>query len=209
MLHISVSTALADRFSSLLVARPNQWLGGERWFAHLVPVVDDEMVLVLELKTRYSMVFHRLRDSDYGRFPDVFLNRLCSEVAEICQLAGKQANNLVELISLETQPMQFGIGLDRTIARDMFDVARHLQSIVEDLGGYPVMGLSESDLGAKLNQVPVRGGTDLELTPKHQFADYWRQRLFVNRQQHVALSNTKFASAENIVPIASALNKNR
>lgn len=181
MLHVFVSKTLNDVLSQHLVAKPKSLAEASRWYAHLVPVIGGECTLLMDGLTRYSVVFYNLTPADYARFPELFLARLQREITGVCQTEGTLAKRLMFLVKNECYPMQFSLGLNYEISADVYDASRHLQSLIETLGGLPAIGVTEFGLGVKLNQQSLASsgafGDIATTTPLRVFAHYWADQL--------------------------------
>ena len=164
--------------SGHLVQNPKKVLGSMRWFAHSVPLLNGNGTMVMEAQSRYCMVFHNLIAKDFDHFPELFADRLFREVIALCQLSGINNTRLGQLVKQSCTDFQFSLGLDYSISADVYDAARHLQTIVEDLGGYPVVGVTEFGLGIKLNQEPLPHLSDNKPTSAlDAFRAFWMQTL--------------------------------
>lgn len=144
------------------------------WYAHWVPVLGGDCTMVMEAKTRYCMVFHNLTADDYNNFVDIFRKRLAREVSALCQAQGANNTRLLNLVKRYNAQCEFSLGLDYSISGDVYDAARHLQNLVEGLGGFPVVGVTEFGLGIKLNQELLpQPGEDQAQSPLDAFREFW------------------------------------
>jgi hypothetical protein len=128
------------------------------------------------------MVFQNLPMKDFGQFSQQFCDRHTKEVVTLCQVKGAEREKLAALTQKSCDEVQIGMGLDYNISADLYDASRNLQRIVENLGGYPILGVTEFSLGIKLNQEVLhkrsKSGTKLEtVNALDVYREFWLARL--------------------------------
>lgn len=171
-----VSKSLAEDMAQLLARSTECDTLTMQWYAHRVPVLGGNCTMAMEANSRYCMVFHEM--SDFGRFPSIFRDRLSREVLAVCQTSGSTTYFLADLVKESCRDCCFSLGLDYSISADIYDAARHLQTIVEELGGFPVAGVSEFTVGISLNQQVLPHLSQAKPTSAlSAFRDYWLQKL--------------------------------
>lgn len=173
MQQIFMSKTLAEAMIMHVTTGPRRLTGTMCWFAHLVPVINGSCTMLMEAESRYCIVFHNLTTAGFSQFPLIFRDRLAREVQALCQTTGNTSKRLIKLVRHSARECRFGIGLDYSISADVYDAARHLQKIVEDLGSFPVIGVTEFGLGIKLNREVLPHLGNGETTALDAFRRYW------------------------------------
>lgn len=168
-----MSKTLAEAMRMHLITNPRRTPGTMCWFAHLVPIVNGSCTMLMEAESRYCMIFHDLTALDFSQFPLIFRDRLGREVQALCQTAGGTSKRLAELVRCASSECEFGIGLDYSISADVYDAARQLQNIVEGLGNFPIVGVTEFTLGVRLNREVLPHLCNGETTALDAFRNYW------------------------------------
>lgn len=200
MLNFFVSKALSEAMAPHLSSQPVRTLGTMRWFAHSVPVSGGHCTLLMEDRTRYCSIFHNLKSADFVRFPELFRNRLRKEVTALCQQPPQAAQQLDEIVQRSCADYQFSLGLDYDASADLFDSARELQAIIEELGGYPVIGVTEFGIGIKINQRSrVALHEKREFTPLHEFRQFWLSKLNSGYAQPTPTPKDKGSNPPNVL----------
>lgn len=182
MQHFFVSKTLAEAMAVHFVPHGSKPDMAMSWYAHWVPVLDGSCTLVMEARTRYCMVFHNLTPEDYENFVVLFRKRLWREVAAVCQARGTVRQRLSDSVKRHSAQFEFSLGLDYSISGDVYDAARHLQNLVDDLGGFPMVGITEFGLGIKLNQEVLRQKDEEQSqAPLAAFRQLWLDQLILDR----------------------------
>lgn len=173
-----ISKTLAEDMAGRVDPRTARQIGAMCWYGHWVPLAGGGFTMLMEVETRYCMLFHNLSAKDYQRFGSIFAARLWREVLALCQTKGPNRTRLGDLVKSSCAEMQFGLGLDYGMSNDVYAAARRVQGMVEELGGYPTVGATEFGLGIKLNQEAL--STSEEASPSSAldaFRMLWLQKL--------------------------------
>ena len=152
----------------------DQHLRAMQWYAHRVTVQRRKCVIVMELQSRYSMVFCGLTKRDFENFPELFRERLPCEVASICQLNEEAQDKLTPMVIAQAEQQVFQTGSNRSVQAHINDVAWHLDRWAYDMGRLPEDDSECFDFGVFANQLlRKRGGDKDYFEPMEQFRRFW------------------------------------
>lgn len=198
-----VSKTLAAEMTDRVDPRTARQLGSMCWYGHWVPVADGGFTLLMEVETRYCMVFHNLTKHDFLRFEQLFSARLWREVLALCQLKGVGSERMGKLIKAACSDMQFGLGLDYGMSNHVYEAVTRLQAAVASLGGYPVVGVTEFGLGIKLNQEHQATSEHTDSpTALNAFRELWLRKLHqVTSESTITAVNKHWP--ENVIELAA------
>lgn len=173
MIQIHTSKALAADLKGHLNEAPISQ-GAMQWYAHRVYIMRRKCVIVMEAQSRYAMVFTGLTKPDFGRFPDLFLDRLMRESLSICQLNDEQSGRLANLVMLLGESVQISQGSDRSVQAHVNDVARELDWTSQEIGYLPEHDSHEFNFGLRVNQTPRKRKGDKDyIYPIEVFRGFW------------------------------------
>lgn len=173
MLTFTVSKALAEAMTLNPPPRPQATTTGLHWWAHWVPVLDRHCVLLMHEQTRYCMVFFELNEICAARFLPLFAQRLHQEVLAVCQPMPSVSKRLHTIVASVCSLHQFRVSLDYTASADIFDASQILQNLMNELGDYPVPGMTDFTLGIKLNQRLAEQRQQNAQAALNQFRQFW------------------------------------
>jgi hypothetical protein len=173
MMQIHVSKALATDLKPLLVEAPAD-LRQMQWYGHRVHVLRRKCVILMELQSRYAMVFAGLTKPDFLRFPELVRDRLWREMVSICELDGAESQRLAALVDVVSQPVQIVAGSDRSVQAHMKEVAWHLEWMANDFGSLPLEGGDAFAFGLRVNETPrSRKGQKEYFWPLQVMREFW------------------------------------
>lgn len=146
-----------------------------QWYGHRVTIMRRKCVLMMELQSRYCMIFTGMTKPNFEGFPDRFVDRLWREVVSICQLDDERSQMLAELVLVVAEEQHYQSGYDRS-------VQSHIRQVVEEIeldihyqtGRLPASDEEMFGLGVKLNErIRKRKGDKDYFVPLEVFRDFW------------------------------------
>ncbi len=180
MLHFFVSQGLSERIPSLLSPTINT-PGLMQWYGHLVPTAFGEFVIFMEAKSHYCLLHSVVTDKHLAELPSLFKHRLYREVVALTQSDDKLAKRIKITVQEICKSTQFSVGMDYSVSGELFEVTCALQTLLEELGGFPVPGITEFTLASHINRV----SRDTEIMgfapPMEAFRRYWLTKLGISR----------------------------
>ncbi|MDY0007054.1 MAG: hypothetical protein RBS22_09525 [Spongiibacteraceae bacterium] len=164
---------MATDLKPLLVEAPTD-LRQMQWYGHRVQVLRRKCVILMELQSRYAMVFAGLTKPDFLRFPELVRDRLWREIVSICALDDAESQRLAALVDVVSQPVQIVAGSDRSVQAHMKEVAWHLEWMANDFGSLPLEGGDAFAFGLRVNQTPrSRKGQKEYFWPIEVMREFW------------------------------------
>lgn len=199
MLQFHLSKNAAKDLKPHLSESSKPALGTMQWYGHRVTIMHRKCLLMMEMQSRYCMVFAGLTKPGFEQFPELFAERLQNEVVSICQLEDQRAYQLAELIQEMSQEQHYQIGSDRS-------VQAHINQAVDELsfmanfqeGRLPELDEEQFGCGVRINQTPRKTKSDKDFFfPLEKFRDFWLGMLEFSKMklepQHTELP-------DNVVP---------
>ncbi len=89
MLQFYLSKTLASDMSHSLGEPLAAIPGAMQWYGHRVTVFGRTYVLIMELQSRYCMLFSNLTELDFENFNQLFVDRLWRKTVSICSFEAK------------------------------------------------------------------------------------------------------------------------
>ncbi len=179
MLQVHVSGNLAKLLTHYVAPAVKVDATALQWYGHCVDVKGQDCVILMELQSRYAMVFCGDALVDLRHFSDTVQERLWREVCVITQLEEALPDEDIALLSdiaLDISSEQhFQKGTDPSVMAHISQVADQLRYMVE-VEGYPMpecgadavsFGLSANDMLRK------RKGDKNYFVPLEIFRDFW------------------------------------
>lgn len=179
MLQIHLSNALVKPFRLHLESEPSIDSSALQWYAHQVIVKGVPCLVLMELQSRYAMVFCGAVAQQVENFPDALQDRLWREVCVITQLDELLPDDDVALLSdiaLDLSSSQsYFKGSDRSVMAHISQVVDHLRYLVEDEGlPLPENGADAVSFGLAINEaLRKRKGERDYFIPLEVFRDFW------------------------------------
>lgn len=172
-MQIHCSKALAVDLKSHLVDAPTN-LRAMQWYGHRVQVLRRKCVILMELQSRYAMVFTGLTKPDFQRFPELVRDRLWREALSICQLDEPRSGQLAALVDAIAQPVQIVAGSDRSVQAHINEVTWHLDYFAQEAGELPRDDGDMFAFGLRMNKTPrSRKGEKGYFYPLEVLRDFW------------------------------------
>ena len=149
--------------------------GAMQWYGHRVTIMRRKCVLMMELQSRYCMIFTGMTKPDFEDFPERFIDRMWREVVSICQLDDDQSEMLAELVLAVAQDQCFQAGHDRSVQAHIKQVVEEIeQAIHYRTGRLPVSDEEMFGLGVRVNErIRKRKGDKDYFVPLEVFRDFW------------------------------------
>jgi len=172
-LQLQISKALSTDLKSHPIEASTD-LHAMQWYGHRVQVLRRKCVILMELQSRYAMVFTGLTKPDFARFPELVRERLWREALSICQLDDEQSARLAGLVNVISQPVQIMTGSDRSVQAHLKEVAWHLDWMANEVGALPADSGEEFSFGLRVNQMPRKSKGEKEyFYPLEVLRDFW------------------------------------
>ena len=145
-----------------------------QWYAHRVTVKRRKCIIVMELQSRYAMVFCGLTKRDFGRFPELFRQRLLCEVASICQLSEEAQDKLTSLVIAQADQQIYQAGSTPSMQAHIDDVAWQLIDWVKEFGRLPADDSECFEVGVLVNQTRRTCEENTgDFEPLERFRRFW------------------------------------
>ena len=152
----------------------DQHLRAMQWYAHRVTVKRRKCVIVMELQSRYALVFCGLTQRDFEQFPETFRTRLICEVASICQLGDDAQKELTPLVVAQAEQQVFQTGSDSDIQVHIQNVAWSLNEWADEHGQLPTGDGECFDFDVFINQqLRTRREDEPPFEPMERFRRFW------------------------------------
>jgi hypothetical protein len=179
MLQFYLSQTLAVDMQKHLAEPVAAIPGAMQWYGHRVMLLRRKCVLMMELQSRYCMVFAGLTKPDFENFPDLFVERLWREVVSICQLDDEQSARLASLALLVGERQRYQAGSNRSVQAHLRQAATDLDYMVNyQVGRLPDAIEEQFGCGVKINQSLRKYGDDKDwFVPLEEFRDFWLNML--------------------------------
>ena len=152
-IQIHVSKALAVDLKPHLAKAPID-LRAMQWYGHRIQVLRRKCVILMELRSRYAVVFTGLTKPDFARFPEIFRDRLLREALVLSQLDEARTERLTGLVGLVAENVEIMPGSDRSVQAHINDVVWHLELMAREIGSLPEDAWQEFNFGLRANQMP-------------------------------------------------------
>lgn len=150
--------------------------GAMQWYGHEVMIKGERCIFVMELQSRYVMVFCGLDDSDLIHFPDIFQDRLWRDVVAICAEVDEDKLSVITDVVLNQAVEQFYCtGYDASVNAHISQVAHNLDVLVK-YDGYPLPVDSWAAMrfgGLQNNTIRKRKGVKTYFNPLEVYRQYW------------------------------------
>lgn len=179
MLQIHLSNNLAKILKQHVRSPSDVDATALQWYAHFADVGGHDCIILMELQSRYAMVFCGEGIGDIRYFPDTFQERLWREVCVITQLEQALSEEDVSLLSgiaLDLSAEQhFQKGSDPSVRAHISQVLEQLRYMVE-VEGYPLpdYGADSVSFGLSINDIPRKRKGDKDyFMPLDIFRDFW------------------------------------
>lgn len=150
-----------------------------QWYAHFTEVADSPCIVVMEMQSRYAMVFCGDSLAPAEDFPEVFQDRLWREVCVITQLDKPLPESDVAILSdiaLDLSAVQhYQKGSQRSVMTHINQVMDQLRYMVE-IEGYPIpqTGPDAVSFGLNANDMLRKRKEDKDyFVPLEVFRDFW------------------------------------
>lgn len=179
MLQIHLSNVLVKPFRPHLQTEPSIDSSALQWYAHQVVLNGVPCMILMELQSRYAMVFCGAVAQQVENFPDAFQDRLWREACVVTQLDELLPDDDVALLSdialdLSSSQVYFK-GSDRSVMAHISQVADYLRYVVEDEDRpIPEHGADAVNFGLEVNEMlRKRKGEQDYFVPLEVFRDFW------------------------------------
>ncbi|MBL4585425.1 MAG: hypothetical protein JKX83_12525 [Pseudomonadales bacterium] len=178
MLQFYISEAFANDMSTHLFdgVEPivEQHTRAMQWYAHRITIKRRKCIVVMELQSRYAMIFCGLTKPDFNNFPALFRKRILCEVASICQLDKDAQAKLTPLVLAQAQQQLYQKGSDSSVQTDIDEVIECLHEWIAGQGRLPVDDSECFDAGIFINQLKREHGNETAaFEPLEQFRRFW------------------------------------
>lgn len=185
MIEFRISQTLARDLSMHLQPSRPAVAYGLQFYAHRVTVARRKCVIVMELQSRYAMVFCGLTKKEFEHFPEIFQERLWREVLSICEPENEDDMAFMSDLVLGLSSEQFyQPGSHRSVQAHIGQVAEQLAWMVNN-GIYklPVSSSEAFGFGLDVNEVPrtIRGKHE-SFQPFVVFRNFWKDLLVYARK---------------------------
>lgn len=145
-----------------------------QWYAHRITVKRRKCVIVMELQSRYAMVFCGLTKRDFENFPELFRKRFLCEVASICQFGDDAQSKLTPLVEAQSDQQIFQTGFNRSVQAHINDVAWHLDNWAHEHDRLPADDSECFDIGVFVNQLLRKCSGDKDyFEPLERYRRFW------------------------------------
>ncbi len=199
MLQFHLSRTLSGDLKKHLSDSLDTDAGAMQWYGHRVTVMKRKCVLMMELRSRYCMLFAGLTKQDFDRFPDLFADRLWREVLSICLLDDEHSSQLASLALLTGEQQRYQLGSNRSIQTHLRQAAEHLHDIAnQQMGRLPQSGEEQFGCGVQINETlrKCKGDKDY-FVPLDRFRDFWLGMLKFQQTQQ---AQKKKRVPDNVLP---------
>lgn len=210
MLQIHLSNSLAKVLKQHVEPAVAEDSSALQWYGHYGDVAGRGCIILMELQSRYAMVFCGYSNDQLEFFPDMVQDRLWREVCVITQLDGplpEQEVSLLSDIALDLSSNQhFQKGTDPSVVAHISQVFDQLRHMVEQ-EGYPLPreGADAMSFGLQANDMlRKRKGEKDYFVPLEVFRDFWLGLIDVVQNQPSKPSVIKFDDSnegENIIHV--------
>lgn len=210
MLQIHLSNSLAKVLHRHLESPTQADSAALQWYAHYAVVAGRGCIVLMELQSRYAMVFCGHSEEQVEFFPDMLQDRLWREVCVITQLEGPLPEPDVAVLSdiaLDLSSDQhFQKGSDPSVTAHIVQVFDQLRYMVEQ-EGYPLPeeGADAMSFGLQANDMLRKRKGDKEyFVPLEVFRDFWLGLIDVVQQTPSKPKPIKFddeQEGENIIHV--------
>lgn len=150
-----------------------------QWYGHYSTIGDCGCIVLMELQSRYAMVFCGQNPEDIEFFPDILQDRLWREVCVITQLESPLPEDEIAMLSdiaLDLSSSQhFQKGSDPSVTAHIAQVFDQLRYMVE-VEGYPLPehGADAVSFGLQVNESYRKRKGDIDyFVPLEVFRDFW------------------------------------
>lgn len=178
MLQFHLSKDASKDLSSHVGAAESINYQGMQWYLHRVTVARRKCLVVMELQSRYAMVFCGLTKPDFERFPEMFMERLLREallwLGQERELSESQMQDVADVCLSIVEDQTYQVGSDRSVMAHINEVAWLLRKCVEDGYLLPEDDLDAMAFGEKANTMLRKTKEHKDyFYPKEVFTDFW------------------------------------
>ncbi len=158
-----------------------------QWYGHRVTIMRRKCVLMMELQSRYCMIFTGMTKPDFERFPERFIERLWHEAVSICQLDDERSEMLAELVFSVAEDQHYQVGYDLSVQSHIRQMVEEIKSYVHHYAGrLPASDEEMFALGVNVNErIRKRKGDKDYFVPLKVFRDFWLGMLALAPQDEV------------------------
>lgn len=198
MLQFYLSKTLAGDLHNHLAEPQAALPGAMQWYGHRVTVQRRKCVLMMELQSRYCIVFAGLTKPDFENFTELFVERVWREAVSICQLDDDQSARLALLARLVGEQQHYQTGSDRSVQAHLRQAADDLYYIANQAGRLPDSAEEQFGCGVKINQMlrKCKGDKDY-FVPLKLFRSFWLSMLEFDQQRQ---TEKERELPDNVVP---------
>ena len=101
------------------------------WFAHRVNINRRKCIIVVEVSTRYAMIFTGLVKKDFQNFSQIFAERLWRELLDLLQLSDKDSARISDTILDCITNQHFQLGHDRSVNSHITQIVGETNLLIE------------------------------------------------------------------------------
>jgi hypothetical protein len=179
--------------------------GAIQWYLHRVTINRKKVVIAMEGRSRYAMIFAGMKKKDFNDFPSMFVHRLVSEVVSICNLNDEAPDKLISLVTVIAEEMHFQKGSDPSVSAHIRQVSAELDWMIQDIGRLPESTEEEFGAGVKVNSMPRKTAQDKGyFVPIEMFQDFWMGMLehLLKKEAEASIKNDvpRKPKANNVIP---------
>lgn len=199
MLQFYLSKTLAGDMKMHIQAPIAANPGAMHWYGHRVTLKRRKCVLMMELKSRYCMVFAGVAKSDFENFPEMFVDCLWREVVSICQLDDAQSEHLAGFVHVVAEEQYYRLGSDRSVQAHLRQAAEDFDYMVNyQVGHLPELAEEQFGCGVRINETIRKRKEDKDyFVPLEVFRDFWLGMLeFTSGRQ----ASSEYDLSDNVVP---------
>ena len=145
-----------------------------QWHGHRVLVRRRKCIIMMELQSRYCMVFCGLTKPDFKRFPELFEDRLWREVLAICRQNEQPGKKLAVMAKRVAAEQIYQPRHHRSVQGHIDNIAFYLDDTAWQADRLPANPEEEFAFGLQMNQSPSRRKDQKGyICPAEVFRDIW------------------------------------
>ena len=178
--------------------------GAIQWYIHRVTINRKKVVIAMEERSRYAMIFAGMKKKDFDDFPSVFVQRLVNEVISICKLDDDSTEKLIALVNLIAKNMYFHKNSNRSVSAHIRQASDELDWMIERVGRLPKSEEEEFGAGTEVNSSLRKTAQYKDyFVPIEIFKDFWMDMLehILEKETEGSLKNdSNKPQSNNVIP---------